>query len=136
MTEQKPDITLLVAQIVAAYVAHNKLERAELPALIRDVHGSLLKLNETGSSASAIGNDRLEPAVPIRKSVTPEYLICLEDGRKLKTLKRHLKTAYNMTPDAYRARWHLPPDYPMVAPSYARQRSKLAKDIGLGHRRG
>jgi predicted transcriptional regulator len=100
----------------------------DLPNLIRQVHATLTTLDQ-GATDTAL---RPQPAVPVKKSVTPDYIICLEDGRKLKMLKRHLKTAYNMTPEDYRTRWGLPADYPMVAPNYARQRSTLAKKIGLG----
>lgn len=131
MNDNRPDLTNLVAQVVAAYVANNKIDMAEIPNLVQQVHQSFLRLD--GQSAASLSvSDRPEPAVAIKKSVTPEYIICLEDGKKLKMLKRHLKTAYNMTPEQYRERWGLPPDYPMVAPSYAKTRSKLAKDIGLG----
>jgi len=115
-------------QIVAAYVGNNALPATEIPALIATVYQGLSRL---GSSAAA-PEARPDPFVPVKKSVNAEYIICLEDGKKLKMLKRHLKTAYNMTPEQYRERWALPPDYPMVAPNYAKQRSKLAKQIGLG----
>jgi predicted transcriptional regulator len=118
----------LTADIVAAYVEHNTVPTADLPALINTVHQSLTRL---GGATSAPA-ERPEPFVPVKKSVMPEYIICLEDGKKLKMLKRHLKTAYGMTPEQYRERWGLGPDYPMVAPNYAKQRSKLAKQIGLG----
>jgi predicted transcriptional regulator len=103
---------------------------ADLPNLIDQVYKTLSNLG----SEQAQGQDRPPPAVPIKKSVQPDYIVCLEDGKKLKMLKRHLKTAYNMTPEEYRERWNLPADYPMVAPNYAKQRSQLAKDIGLGTR--
>ena len=120
----------LTTEIVAAHVGNNAVPLADLPQLIQEVYRTL----------SAIGSDqempdRPRPVVPVKKSVTPDYIICLEDGKKLKMLKRHLKTAYNMTPDEYRERWGLPSDYPMVAPNYARHRSNLAKQIGLGTRR-
>jgi predicted transcriptional regulator len=118
-----------VVRIVAAQVSRNAMPAAELPALIRVVHDALAGL---GNSAPPDGEPK--PAVPIKRSVTPDYIICLEDGRRLKMLKRHLKTAYGMTPEEYRARWGLPADYPMVAPKYASQRSSLAKRIGLGRR--
>ncbi len=115
------------AEIVAAYVANNSVSMTELASLI----------NTVGQKLSEIGREEEEPAKPqpavaIKKSVTPDYIICLEDGKKLKMLKRHLKTRYDMTPEEYRARWGLPDNYPMVAPSYAQQRSRLAKSIGLG----
>jgi predicted transcriptional regulator len=118
----------LAAQVVAAHVGHNTVTTAELPALISTVYQSMSRICSGLGTAEA----RTEPAVPVRRSVTPEYIICLEDGKKLKMLKRHLKTSYNLTPDQYRERWGLPADYPMVAPNYAKQRSKLAKQIGLG----
>jgi predicted transcriptional regulator len=122
----------LTAQIVSAHVAHNNVAQTDLPALIAQVYGALTGL---GQAAEPEAPSRPEPAVSIRKSVTSEYLICLEDGKKLKMLKRHLSSAYDMTPDQYRERWGLPADYPMVAPAYAQQRSTLAKSIGLGTRR-
>jgi len=121
----------LTVQIVAAHVAHNNVAANDLPALIDQVYKAL---NGLGKPVEPV-QERPQPAVPIKKSVTPDYLICLEDGKKLKMLKRHLQSAYNMTPDQYRERWGLPPDYPMVAPNYASQRSALAKTIGLGTRR-
>jgi predicted transcriptional regulator len=122
----------LTAQIVSAHVAHNNVAQTDLPALIAQVYGALTGL---GQAAEPEAPSRPEPAVSIRKSVTPEFLICLEDGKKLKMLKRHLSSAYGMTPDQYRERWGLPADYPMVAPAYAQQRSTLAKAIGLGTRK-
>jgi predicted transcriptional regulator len=121
----------LTVQIVSAHVAHNSVAQADLPTLIAQVYGALSSL---GVAAEAPAPSRPEPAVSIRKSVTPEFLICLEDGKKLKMLKRHLSSAYGMTPEQYRERWGLPADYPMVAPNYAQQRSSLAKLIGLGRR--
>jgi predicted transcriptional regulator len=118
----------LTARIVSAHVAKSPLPVGELPKLIADVYRSLDSLGAPPRAAP----DRPAPAVPIKKSVTPDYIVCLEDGRKLKMLKRHLKAAYNLSPAQYRERWGLPPDYPMVAPNYARHRSKLAKEIGLG----
>ena len=119
----------LTAQIVAAHLAHNKLDVAEVPPLIESIHRTLTGLGKTPEEPA-----RPDPAVPIRKSVFPDYIVCLEDGKKLKMLKRHLKTAYNMTPDQYREKWGLNRDYPMVAPNYAEHRSSLAKKIGLGRR--
>ncbi len=119
----------MVSKIVSAYVSKNSLPPGDLPHLIRTVHEALKSPGQAASS-------RPEPAVPIKKSVTPDYVICLEDGKKLKMLKRHLGTAYNMSPDEYRQRWELPGDYPMVAPNYAKQRSELAKKIGLGRKPG
>ncbi len=117
----------LTAQIVSAHVSNNPVPTDALPALIQQVYKSL---SEVGSIPAE--PERPQPAVPIKKSVFAEYIVCLEDGKKLKMLKRHLKTAYNMTPEQYRERWGLPPDYPMVAPKYAQHRSSLAKSIGLG----
>ena len=120
----------LATNIVAAHVSNNSVAVSDLSGLIRDVYGALSSVQEGG------GRDveRPTPAVSIKKSITPDFIICLEDGKSLKMLKRHLKTAYNMTPEEYRTRWGLAPDYPMVAPNYAKQRSKLAKQIGLGTR--
>lgn len=131
MSEQvsSSDLLKLTADIVAAHVANNKVQASELPALIAQVHASL---SDTGSVES--GPPRPSPAVPVKKSVTPDHIICLEDGKKLKMLKRHLKTSYDLTPEQYRERWGLPSDYPMVAPNYAKKRSQLAKKIGLGKR--
>lgn len=120
----------LTTDIVSAYLSHNTVPLSDIPNLIGQTYKTLASLEGEGPS----GLERPQPAVPIKRSVTPDYLICLEDGKKLKMLKRHLKTAYNMTPEEYRERWGLPADYPMVAPNYARQRSRLAKDIGLGTR--
>ena len=121
----------LVAEIVAAYVSNNQMEKSELPDFIQLVYRSLYKLESHSHLSSTPG----EPAVPIEKSITPDYIVCLEDGRKLKMLKRHLKTMYNMTPEQYRERWSLSADYPLVAPNYAKKRSALAKTIGLGTKR-
>ena len=125
------DMLSLTTNIVAAHVSNNSVAVADLPQLIRDVHETLSNVGGSGGKAEP---ERPTPAVPIKKSVTPDHIICLEDGKPLKMLKRHLKTAYNMSPEEYRERWSLPPNYPMVAPNYARQRSKLAKQIGLGTR--
>jgi len=121
----------LTADIVAAHVSHAPVAAADLPDLIRQVHAALA--SATGATAAP---ERPRPVVSIRRSVTPDYIICLEDGKKLKMLKRHLQTSYGMTPEAYRERWGLPADYPMVAPNYAAQRSALAKKIGLGRKPG
>ncbi len=123
------DLLRLTTDIVAAHVSFNTVPVGELSELIAQVHKSLAQAG-TGQA----GEERPAPAVPIRKSVTPNFIICLEDGKKLKMLKRHLKTAFGLTPEQYRERWGLAADYPMVAPNYARQRSKLAKQIGLGRR--
>lgn len=122
------NILALTAQIVSAHIAHNAVAASALPSLIQEVHRTLTSI-ETAPVSMPI---RPEPAVAISKSVTQDFIICLEDGKKMKMLKRHLKTAFNMTPDQYRERWGLPVDYPMVAPRYAKQRSTLAKKIGLG----
>tara|TARA_B100000780_G_C21108261_1_gene447673 strand:+ start:214 stop:642 length:429 start_codon:yes stop_codon:yes gene_type:complete len=122
------ELLVLTSEIVSSYVANNKLEAHEITSVIEQVYKSLSGLG----GASTLVADRPQPAVPIKKSVQPDHIICLEDGKKLKMLKRHLKTAYNMTPEDYRERWGLPADYPMVAPNYAEKRSRLAKDIGLG----
>jgi predicted transcriptional regulator len=122
----------LSAEIVAAYVTKNAVPVAELPALIASVHSAL---NKAGRGQTEQVQEKLEPAVPIKKSITPDFLISLEDGKRYKSLKRHLRTSYNMTPDQYRAKWGLAPDYPMVAPNYAKARSELAKTMGLGQKR-
>jgi predicted transcriptional regulator len=121
------DVLGLTAQIVSAHVSKNNVAPEALPALIQDVFRTLSNVGREPAQA-----DKPQPAVPVKKSVFPDHIICLEDGKKLKMLKRHLMTSYNMTPDQYRERWGLPADYPMVAPDYARHRSSLAKKIGLG----
>jgi predicted transcriptional regulator len=127
------DLLRMTADVVAAYVSNNTLPTAQLAEVINAVYNSLRSLE--GQSAEP-PPEPLKPAVPIRKSVTPDYLICLEDGKKLKMLKRHLRSTYNLTPDEYRSKWGLAPDYPMVAPKYAEQRSEFAKKIGLGRGAG
>ncbi len=122
------DLLGLTTEIVSSHVSNNTVAQADISSLIEQVFRTLSGLG----GHAPISADRPQPAVPIKKSVTPEYIVCLEDGKKLKMLKRHLKTAYDMTPEEYRERWGLPSDYPMVAPNYAKQRSRLAKDIGLG----
>jgi len=139
MMENKNDtaeLMQLTADIVASHVSNNTVAVSDLPVLIRQVYESLAGLGKPMQAEPP--TERPTPAVPVRRSVTPEYIICLEDGKKLKMLKRHLKTAYNMSPEQYRERWGLAPDYPMVAPKYAEQRRELAKKIGLGttRRRG
>ena len=119
----------LTTEIVAAHVANNTIAAGDLPNLIEQVYSTLATVPSGGPAT-----ERRQPVTPIKKSVTPNYIVCLEDGKKLKMLKRHLKTSYGMTPQEYRERWGLPPDYPMVAPNYAAQRSALAKKIGLGTR--
>jgi len=117
----------LTTEIVSAYVGNNPVQSTEISSLIRNVHETLETL-----AVEKVAAEEQKPAVPVRKSITDEYLICLEDGKKFKSLKRHLRSKYDMSPEEYREKWNLPYDYPMVAPSYARQRSKLAKDMGLG----
>jgi predicted transcriptional regulator len=130
MTEQKDHHSLLAltTDIVSAHLGNNQVEAEEIPGIIEKIYKTLASLNEGEPPPS----DRLQPAVPVKKSIMPDYIICLEDGKKLKMLKRHLKSSYSMTPEQYRERWGLPADYPMVAPNYARQRSRLAKETGLG----
>ena len=122
------ELLRMTSDVVAAYVRNNELQAAELGSVIKSVHGSLAALNGNGQAEE----EPQKPAISVRRSVTPEYIVCLEDGKKLKMLKRHLRTTYNMTPEEYRAKWGLPTDYPMVAPNYAKQRSAFAKKIGLG----
>ncbi|MEM6711507.1 MAG: MucR family transcriptional regulator [Pseudomonadota bacterium] len=122
----------LTADVVSAYVSHNVLPANDVAGLIKDVHSALGAL--VGASVDLPKED-VKPAVPPKKSITPDYLICLEDGKRFKSLKRHLKTHYDLSPDQYRDKWGLPSDYPMVAPNYAKARSQLAKDMGLGQRR-
>lgn len=131
MAEQTPstDLLGLTAEIVSAHVSNNPVSLADLPNLIQEVYRTL---SSVGMPPAKVEPERPQPAVPVKKSITPEYLICLEDGKRLKMLKRHLQTSYNMTPDQYRERWGLGADYPMVAPNYAKHRSSLAKKIGLG----
>ncbi len=121
----------LTTEIVASYVSNNSVETGDLATLVQKIYASLTDL----ASGKAYSAARPDPAVPIKKSIAEDFIVCLEDGKKLKMLKRHLKSAYDMTPEQYRERWGLPSDYPMVAPSYARQRSLLAKTIGLGTKR-
>jgi predicted transcriptional regulator len=130
-TQDTNDLLEFTTEIVSSHVSNNPVAVQDLPELIRQVYTTLTTIDQAPGSQA----DRPQPAVPIKKSITSDYIICLEDGRKLKMLKRHLKTAYDMTPDEYRERWGLPADYPMVAPNYARQRSNLAKKIGLGTKR-
>jgi predicted transcriptional regulator len=123
----------LTANIVSAYVSHNTTPASEIPALIGQVHAALVRIS--GGHAETIATEAARPAVAVKKSVTPDYIVCLEDGKKFKSLKRHLRAQYNMTPEQYREKWKLPPDYPMVAPNYAVARSRLAKQMGLGQQR-
>lgn len=124
----------LTADIVSAYVANNHVQATEVADLIANVHQTLVKLDRAPLAAPAVAPP-LQPAVSVRKSITPDYLICLEDGKQFKSLKRHLSTKYDLTPEAYREKWGLPADYPMVAPAYAEARSALAKSMGLGRRK-
>jgi len=128
--EQSNDLLALTTEIVAAHVSNNTVALHDLGQLINQVYQSLANIG----NAPALPAARPQPVVSVKKSIQPDYIVCLEDGKKLKMLKRHLKTAYNLSPEAYRERWGLAADYPMVAPNYARQRSKLAKEIGLGTR--
>ncbi len=122
----------LTANIVSAYVSNNSVAAADIPALINQVHAALLRVS---SGQGDVSSEPLKPAVTIKKSITPDHIVCLEDGKKFKSLKRHLRTQYNMTPEQYREKWGLPLDYPMVAPNYAAARSQLAKQMGLGQQR-
>lgn len=121
------DLLTLTTDIVSAHVSNNSVAMTDLPGLISQVYQSLSGIGKAPTTPA-----RPQPAVPVKRSVHPDYIVCLEDGKKLKMLKRHLMTAYKLTPEAYRERWSLPADYPMVAPNYAKQRSRLAKEIGLG----
>ena len=122
----------LTANIVSAYVSNNTVPSADIPNLISQVHAALKRVS---GGQAAMPAEPLKPAVPIKRSITPEYIVCLEDGQKFKSLKRHLRTRYGVTPEQYREKWGLPPDYPMVAPKYAEARSQLAKQMGLGQQR-
>ena len=122
----------LTASIVAAYVGNNPTPAAEVPALIGQIHAALLRI---AGGKVEVPAEPSKPAVPVKKSMTADYLVCLEDGKRFKSLKRHLRTQYSMTPEQYREKWSLPPDYPMVAPNYAVARSQLAKKMGLGQQR-
>jgi predicted transcriptional regulator len=127
------ELLRMTAEIVAAYIGNNSLSADQVPEIVRTVGAALRQIDKgENGSEKTVG----KPAVPIRKSVTPDFIICLEDGHKLKMLKRHLRTTFGLTPDEYRARWGLPADYPMVAPNYAKRRSEFAKKIGLGQKRG
>ncbi len=126
--ERQQDLVGMAADIVSAFVSANEVAPQDLPGLIRTVHAALVEV----SGAPRLVEAALEPAVSVKKSVTPDFIICLEDGKKFKSLKRHLRTRYAMSPDEYRTKWGLPHDYPMVAPNYAKERSNLAKRMGLG----
>lgn len=132
-TNESLEVMGMVADIVAAYVSNHTMEPSELPSFIQLVQRSLCNIN---SKNPFILPSRSEPAVPIEESIQPDYIVCLEDGKRMKMLKRHLATSYNMTPDQYRERWGLHANYPMVAPNYADKRKSIAKIIGLGHNRG
>ena len=127
--DEKSEVIEMTADIVSAYVGNNTVSAGDLPSLIQSVHRALAGVSSGQEAPEATPK---EPAVPVRRSITPDYLVCLEDGRKFKSLKRHLRTKYNMSPVEYRAIWNLPKDYPMVAPNYAKARSDLAKQMGLG----
>jgi predicted transcriptional regulator len=122
----------LATDIVSAYVSNNTVSTEELPSLIKDVFGALSRMTTSESAAPA---EVAKPAVPVKKSITPDYIVCLEDGKQFKSLKRHLRTQYGLSPEQYREKWGLPSDYPMVAPNYAEARSQLAKQMGLGQQR-
>ncbi|MEG6510121.1 MucR family transcriptional regulator [Methyloligella sp. 2.7D] len=126
------ELVELAAEIVSAYVSNNTVVASDLPAVIGSVFDAL---NRASSASTQPALEELKPAVPIKKSITPDYIICLEDGKKFKSLKRHLRTHYDLSPEEYREKWGLPHDYPMVAPNYAAARSDLAKRMGLGQRR-
>lgn len=127
--DTRTDLVGMAAEIVSAYVSANQVAPQDLPGLIRTVHNAL---REVAGGAQSVAEPSLEPAISVKKSVTPDYIICLEDGKKFKSLKRHLRTRYGMTPEEYRTKWGLAHDYPMVAPNYAKARSDLAKRMGLG----
>jgi predicted transcriptional regulator len=127
--DDKSELIEMTADIVSAYVGNNSVATSDLPALIQSIYRALTNVSGAAEPEPAAPK---EPAVPIRRSITPDFLICLEDGRKFKSLKRHLRTKYNMSPEEYRAKWGLPKEYPMVAPNYAKARSELAKQMGLG----
>ena len=128
----RSDHVALTAEIVSAYVSNNTVPAADIPALIAQVHGALSRVSNGAADGAA---EAPKPAISLKRSVTPEYIVCLEDGKKFKSLKRHLRTQYSMTPEQYRDKWSLAPDYPMVAPNYAEARSQLAKQMGLGQQR-
>jgi predicted transcriptional regulator len=132
-TPNEGNFIALTAQIVSAYVGNNTVAATDIPALINQVHAALARV-VSGKAGEALG-EPLKPAVSLKKSITPEHIVCLEDGKKFKSLKRHLRTPYNMTPEQYREKWGLSAEYPMVAPNYAAARSQLAKQMGLGQQR-
>ena len=128
-----PELVTITATIVAAYVSNNSISSSDLPGLIADTHAALSRA--AGRAVVSAEREEAKPKVAIKKSVMPDFIICLEDGKKFKSLKRHIRTHYNLSPEAYREKWGLPHDYPMVAPNYAQARSNLAKKMGLGTRR-
>jgi predicted transcriptional regulator len=132
MNEKSSNYIELTADIVSAYVSNNTVPASDISVLISQVHSALLRVS---NGQGEVVSETLKPAVAVKKSITPEFLICLEDGKKFKSLKRHLRTQYNMTPEHYREKWGLAADYPMVAPKYAEARSQLAKQMGLGQQR-
>lgn len=134
MTEPSPisPHVELATDIVSAYVSNNAVAIQDLPLLIQEVHNALLRIS---GRADDVGSEAPKPAIAVKKSITPDYIVCLEDGKKFKSLKRHLRSQYNMSPEDYREKWGLPADYPMVAPNYANARSALAKQMGLGQQR-
>ncbi|WP_026789989.1 MucR family transcriptional regulator [Pleomorphomonas oryzae] len=133
MSDDDYSVIGFAADVVAAYVGNNALQKSELPAFIASVHAAFS--TSVGGLRAPAAAEPLQPAISVKKSVTDDYIVCLEDGKKFKSLKRHIQSHYNMTPDEYRAKWNLPADYPMVAPNYAKTRSALAKKTGLGQNR-
>ena len=130
--QNRADLVELTAEIISAYVSNNTVVATDLHAIVGDVHDAL---NKAAQRLGPVEREELRPAVTVKKSVTPDHIVCLEDGKKFKSLKRHLRTHYNLSPEEYREKWGLPHDYPMVAPNYAAARSQLAKQMGLGTRR-
>ncbi len=133
LEDQHNDMLQMTTRVVAAYVGNHNVAETQIPEVIKSVYSSLARLTDAADGAS---EPKLKPAVPVGKSITPDYLVCLEDGKKMKMLKRHLRTSYGLSPAQYRIKWGLDPDYPMVAPNYAKQRSSYAKQFGLGKHRG
>lgn len=129
LEEKKISLLQLTSTIVSSHISNNSVDVEQLPELIRQVYQTLSTIEKNGNEA-----EKLQPVVPVKRSVFPDYIVCLEDGKKLKMLKRHIQSAYGLTPEQYRERWNLPPDYPMVAPNYAERRSSLAREIGLGRK--
>jgi len=132
-TIEQDNLIELTAEIVSAFVSTHPVAAGDLPGLINQVHSALYR---TATGTIEPEKEELKPAISVKKSVTPDYIVCLEDGKKFKSLKRHLRTHYDLTPEQYREKWDLPADYPMVAPNYAKARSALAKEMGLGQKRG